>query len=55
MLEVTKTGRMTMLRKPELQSCLIMSSGAHSSTFCNVNLLFGTRTQSAFWLDFAMP
>ncbi len=54
MLEVTKTGRMTMLRMPELQSCLILSSDAHSSTLCNINLLFGTRTQHAFWLDFAM-
>jgi len=54
MLEVTKTVRMTMLRMLELQSCVVMSSDDHSSTLCNVNLLSGTHTQHAFWLDFAM-
>lgn len=54
MLEVTFTGHMTMLRMPELQSCLVMSSDARSSTLCHGNLLFGTRTHHAFWPDFAV-
>ena len=55
MLEVTNKGRkrMTMLRIVQLQSCVIMSSAAQSSTLCNVNLLIGSRTQHTVWLDFA--
>ena len=55
MLEVTNKGRkrMTMLRIVQLQSCVIMSSTAQSSTLCNVNLLIISRTQHTVWLDFA--
>ena len=44
---------MTMLRIVQLQSCVIMSSTAQSSTLCNVNLLIISRTQHTVWLDFA--
>lgn len=55
MLEVTNKGhkRLTMLSIVKLQSCVLTSSAAQSSTLCNVNLLIGSRTQHTVWLDFA--